>query len=497
MDNQDRLSPLPDGVLFIIVSFLPFKEAVRTSVLSRRWRRIPVGTRNLEFEDRDFVPEAADSDQEARQNKRRAFLDFVAWIGNYRILRVQLSLEWDEDIIQPHQAFLELPNIDDQHKRTLESLRLFSCNPPRISQASPNFTALKSVHLGWIGLPSAFIKNLMEKCPALETLSTKNCFHAGYFEVIGPRLKTLVLEKCSGAGPNMRMPNILINAPKLRVFKYSGVLTTFEFERLGSMEEADLDFGLHGNMVNMGTFFVRSYLDINNREFFGVVILSLKSLLLASKSELFCMYFFLMTSKQEDSGCSSDPALSKYEATQLLLPFFFFGGAGGVGGKGNSYWEEPLKLQPVLGCVNRLTLKTSMDRREFYGITFFLNSCPNLEVLTIDLTTSIRIFRECDPPFGIEHHAFLYAGRYQPNYTCLRSKLKSVHVEGFKGEPNELLVLRYLLKHGRVLDEVHIHLSKERGPGGASMEETYFNKIRSLKNCKVASKGLRIFLRRK
>ncbi|XP_071905373.1 F-box protein At3g62230-like [Coffea arabica] len=477
MDNQDRLSPLPDGVLFIIVSFLPFKEAVRTSVLSRRWRRIPVGTRNLEFDERDFVPEAADSDQEARQNKRRAFLDFVAgWIGNYRdsegpvkfglafshpedhrlemehfvgfatdrrVKVIDLDFsdpEWDEDIIQRHQAFLELPNIDDQHKRTLESLRLFSCNPPRISQASPNFTALKSVHLGWIGLPSAFIKNLMEKCPALETLSTKNCFHAGYFEVIGPRLKTLVLEKCSGAGPNMRMPNILINAPKLRVFKYSGVLTTFEFERLGSMEEADLDFGLHGEYGEYG------------------------DILCALLAEIACVRTLTI--------CS------------YMLQVIPTG-------------EEPLKLQPVLGCVNCLTLKTSLDRREFYGITFFLNSCPNLEVLTIDLTTSIRIFRECDPPFDIEHHAFLYAGRYQPNYTCLRSKLKSVYVEGFKGEPNELLVLRYLLKHGRVLDEVHIHLSKERGPGGASMEETYFNKIRSLKNCRVASKGLRIFLRRK
>lgn len=54
--------------------------------------------------------------------------------------------------------------------------------------------------------------------------------------------------------------------------------------------------------------------------------------------------------------------------------------------------EEPLKLKPALGRVQHLILKTSLDRTEFYGITFFLNSCPNLEQLTFDLNARPRVF---------------------------------------------------------------------------------------------------------
>lgn len=54
--------------------------------------------------------------------------------------------------------------------------------------------------------------------------------------------------------------------------------------------------------------------------------------------------------------------------------------------------EEPFKLKPALEDLKHLILKTSVHRNDFYGISFFLNSCPNLEMLTIDLNTPARIF---------------------------------------------------------------------------------------------------------
>lgn len=47
--------------------------------------------------------------------------------------------------------------------------------------------------------------------------------------------------------------------------------------------------------------------------------------------------------------------------------------------------EEPLRLYPYLEDLRHLTLKTSMHSYEQYGISFLLNSCPGLKMLTIDL----------------------------------------------------------------------------------------------------------------
>ncbi|CAL8996027.1 unnamed protein product [Prunus brigantina] len=45
----DRISELEDGILGRIVSRLPLKQAVATSVLSKRWRYVWSHTRNLEL----------------------------------------------------------------------------------------------------------------------------------------------------------------------------------------------------------------------------------------------------------------------------------------------------------------------------------------------------------------------------------------------------------------------------------------------------------------
>ncbi|KAM0830361.1 hypothetical protein ACQ4PT_066268 [Festuca glaucescens] len=50
---RDRLSDLPDGVLGIVLSFLPTKEAARAAALARRWRRMFAGVDTISFVQRE------------------------------------------------------------------------------------------------------------------------------------------------------------------------------------------------------------------------------------------------------------------------------------------------------------------------------------------------------------------------------------------------------------------------------------------------------------
>ncbi|KAL7129577.1 hypothetical protein ABFS83_13G076900 [Erythranthe nasuta] len=55
--DNDRLSELPDSLLTHILSFLPTKQSVRSSILARRWRFLWTEVPTLEFdcEDEDFI----------------------------------------------------------------------------------------------------------------------------------------------------------------------------------------------------------------------------------------------------------------------------------------------------------------------------------------------------------------------------------------------------------------------------------------------------------
>jgi hypothetical protein len=51
--DEDMISDLPDHLLHHILSFIPAQNAVRTSALSRRWRRVWIGVPTFSFSDVD------------------------------------------------------------------------------------------------------------------------------------------------------------------------------------------------------------------------------------------------------------------------------------------------------------------------------------------------------------------------------------------------------------------------------------------------------------
>ncbi|MBA0855519.1 hypothetical protein Goshw_014978, partial [Gossypium schwendimanii] len=47
---EDRISSFPDHILFHILSFLPIKDAVRTSIISTKWRYLFASISTIKFD---------------------------------------------------------------------------------------------------------------------------------------------------------------------------------------------------------------------------------------------------------------------------------------------------------------------------------------------------------------------------------------------------------------------------------------------------------------
>ncbi|CAA7024402.1 unnamed protein product [Microthlaspi erraticum] len=72
---MDRVSNLPDELLYQILSFLPTKDAAVTSVLSKRWLNLWKFNPNLDIDDTLFLhPEDGKGE---RAEIRQSFVDFV------------------------------------------------------------------------------------------------------------------------------------------------------------------------------------------------------------------------------------------------------------------------------------------------------------------------------------------------------------------------------------------------------------------------------------
>jgi hypothetical protein len=54
LSHEDRISALPDSLLYHILSFLPTKDAIVTTILSKRWKPLGLSQFILNFDDKTF-----------------------------------------------------------------------------------------------------------------------------------------------------------------------------------------------------------------------------------------------------------------------------------------------------------------------------------------------------------------------------------------------------------------------------------------------------------
>ncbi|KAJ0669163.1 putative F-box domain, FBD domain, leucine-rich repeat domain superfamily [Helianthus annuus] len=252
---DDRLSGLPQDILSHILSLIPMKSAVQTSILSKRWRYSWMFVTNLDFDDihsdpihgldilLNFVDRALESRQMSQVELFRLHFSKirapVSKVSSWIDWAVRLNVrEFDIHVIR-----LELP-LSLLTCKTLTKLsiglsgRMYHIWGP---QSPVNLPCLKTLDIVLWKTPFLIAFNLIHGCPVIENLSleVKDCGDEKEFKYNIPTLKRL---KLTYAYVTKDVRNkVVLNVPNLVYLFVGGVLySSFVMEDLSSLIEASV-----------------------------------------------------------------------------------------------------------------------------------------------------------------------------------------------------------------------------------------------------------------
>ncbi|XP_068317128.1 F-box protein At2g39490-like [Pyrus communis] len=185
-ENLDLISRLPFEIQQKIISFVPFKKAVRRSALSARWKSpwSPVEA-SLNF---DANPANLKGNPAKHEEKYQVMGTFM------------------KSFVFPEQWKLYLNVVG-------------SSEEPQIIVAKVTKGVGRELHLESVtGLTGTFVSDLFSSCHVLESLKLEKCMGLYSLDVETNSLKSLAVEDCSD------MVSITISAQNLKSFWYYGVL---------------------------------------------------------------------------------------------------------------------------------------------------------------------------------------------------------------------------------------------------------------------------------
>jgi len=208
--EPDRISWLPGHVADQILSYLPIRDAVRTSVLSSHWRKKWCTIPNLVFDSKCVSAEAS-QDPSVIQTKFLKIVDHVLLIHFAPINMFKFSnsdhmgedsLATDVDRWILHLIGRSIKKlvlkvwIDDYYKihsclfscQSLRCLKLRGCclKPPTTFEGFKN---LKSLDLSLVEMAEDAFENLISRCPLLEKLTLREIYDLPQINIHAPNLK--------------------------------------------------------------------------------------------------------------------------------------------------------------------------------------------------------------------------------------------------------------------------------------------------------------------
>ncbi|XP_031479841.1 FBD-associated F-box protein At4g10400-like [Nymphaea colorata] len=233
-----RINELPDEILLHMLCFLPIKDAVRTSILSKRWMNLWMGIPSLVFDEKDFP---------LRRRSRlpldgtdlftvvdRFMMNHHKFIRSLCLLltlrknseRILLS-SWIRHAIAVNQVEeLSLQISYSDHRNELYELPLHSCDCRSIHHLKLRgsyfcsrlgsevlLSSLQSLSLFDVHSNVAHFSNMLRASPLLEKLIICGCSaHADYVQISSKSLRTLSVK-------NFKFAKLEIIAPSLQTFE--------------------------------------------------------------------------------------------------------------------------------------------------------------------------------------------------------------------------------------------------------------------------------------
>ncbi|KAK4268294.1 hypothetical protein QN277_024971 [Acacia crassicarpa] len=152
---SDKISELPDSLLQHILSCLPTKQAIATSLLSKRWRPLWRGLSTFDVDDVDF----------------KSFHSLAQFVDAVLILRDSTPLKKFRIYCKQYYSFL-LPHhivANQITVCTIQELRLSQVEVANLSHV--NLPSLKLMSLSKVRFPDfKCVATLLSGCPLLEKL---------------------------------------------------------------------------------------------------------------------------------------------------------------------------------------------------------------------------------------------------------------------------------------------------------------------------------------
>ncbi|KAG8639051.1 hypothetical protein MANES_14G093700v8 [Manihot esculenta] len=208
VETLDLISDLPQSIVEIILTLLPIRDAVRTSILSTKWRYRWATLTHLVFDDTCV---AMCNDKGLIENNLIKFITRALFLHQGPIHKFQLSTSYLQCCPDIDQWILFLSRSDIKELvlelgegewfrvpsclfncKKLTRLELTRCefDPP---PGFKGFPCLKSLSLCQVLIAAEAIESLISGCPLLEILSL-SYFDSLVLNIRAPNLKYLCLE---------------------------------------------------------------------------------------------------------------------------------------------------------------------------------------------------------------------------------------------------------------------------------------------------------------